>query len=146
MGEKTRIWGSPLWKLLHAIGSYSGTAADKLRIDEKRELHWLISHLEMVVPCKECRAHIIKYRTTIKLPETNEAAQYFWDFHEAVNKNLGKASGPPLEDVPKANPRNEWKEYQKVINQYVLKGYLTMSAINDFGRHLGLWASFANCF
>jgi len=142
------IWGPPAWRILHAIGSRAGKALPALVIDERRELLWLIEHIENFLPCPECRQHTEKYRRSVGLPGTSsDAAEWLWNFHEAVNRRLEKSPGPALSDVKDAyssvNISQAWKEYRALVKDSIIQGHLSGAAFLEFGRHLRLWRSFA---
>jgi len=143
------VWGPHLWAVLHRIGFHAGKAPEKLARDEKREFEWLINHLETVVPCAECRAHIEEYRRARKgvSPAAN-AARWIWEFHEAVNARLGKTGVEFSSDLgsssaPKKTLRQLWKTYTDTILTSVQVGFVTREAVSEFSRHLFLWQGFA---
>lgn len=141
------VWGPHLWAVLHRIGFHAGKAPEKLARDEKREFEWLINHLETVVPCAECRAHIEEYRRARKgvSPAAN-GARWIWEFHEAVNARLGKTGvefSSDLGSSSKKTLRQLWKTYTDTILTSVQVGFVTREAVSEFSRHLFLWQGFA---
>jgi len=141
------VWGPHLWAVLHRIGFHAGKAPEKLARDEKREFEWLINHLETVVPCAECRAHIEEYRRARKGVSPANAARWIWEFHEAVNARLGKTGVEFSSDLgsssPKKTLRQLWKTYTDTILTSVQVGFVTREAVSEFSRHLFLWQGFA---
>lgn len=137
------VWGPKLWIVLHGIGRIAGRSPFPVRRDEERELKWLIDRLETIVPCPECRAHIESYRKEHPPPlAAAEVGQWFWQFHNAVNKRLNKPEIPmPIGGEP-TKVIDSWKVYQTTIKESLLKGVLRQDAINDFGRHLRMWQGF----
>ncbi len=138
------VWGPKLWPVLHAIGSHGGKAIQRCRDDEKRELAWLFSHLESIVPCPECRKHIEEYRKGNPLPsETRDIGEWIWKFHEAVNQRLSKPAGPVLEEVlvqyQKVNIQKLYQDYFDCVKESVLKGTLSGDAVREWRRHLVLY-------
>jgi hypothetical protein len=136
------IWGPPAWKLLHAIGARAGTCKNsKLKQDEIRECFWLLSHIEYIIPCPECRSHLIDYRKKQGLPDISGIGAWIWTFHEAVNERLGKPEGPPFtHDLGKnINISESWKGYQEIIKDSYLNGNLLSKDVKEWGRHLKLW-------
>ena len=117
-----------------------------MRIDAKREVDWLLAHLETIVPCVECRLHIEEYRRA-GLPATlDDVARWVWTFHEAVNQRLGKL-GLPFSDDLGAIERGEslknlWLNYTTEIFQAVQMGQLPGIGIKTFKQHLFLWKGF----
>jgi hypothetical protein len=136
------VWGPRAWKLLHAIGARAGSCKNpKLKVDEERECIWILSHVEYIIPCPECRNHLQDYRKKNKLPDISSIGAWIWTFHEAVNERLGKGEGPPFTlDLGKQDsPIQLWKEYQEVIKDSYINGNLLSKDVNEWGRHLKLW-------
>lgn len=138
------VWGPKLWMILHRIGWKAGKSALPVRRDEERELKWIIEHLEYIVPCPECRQHIDAYRKEKGLPRSAwEVGKWFWVFHNEVNTRLGKGTIEWSEDLGKEGTALEsWEVYKNTIKESLLKGALRQSDVNDFGRHLRMWAGF----
>ena len=136
------VWGPKAWKLLHAIGS---KRVPKLPKDEVREITWLLYHLEYIIPCPECRSHIIEYRKKNPFIDPTSTGAWIWTFHEAVNERLGKEEGPPftLSLGSSTNILESWKEYQEIIKDSFLNGNLIGKDVKEWGRHLRLWLA---CF
>ena len=134
------IWGPLAWKLLHAIGARAGSSAT-MKKDESRECLWLLSHLEYIIPCPECRLHIIQYRKSNSLPDTNQTGAWLWTFHEAVNERLKKPEGPPFtHTLGKAdNPVECWKVYKECVKECLIQGQLLSHEFMEWGRHFLLW-------
>jgi hypothetical protein len=141
------VWGPKLWKILHIIGYYSRIAPEKLMKDSKREVDWLLGNLETIVPCVECRLHIEEYRRTAGLPSSlKEVGLWVWNFHEAVNKRIGKIGiefSDELGQIEKGETlRNLWMNYTTEIFQSVQMGQLPGVGIKNFKLHLFLWKGF----
>ena len=151
------VWGPHLWAVLHRIGFHAGKAPEKLAKDERREFEWLINHLETVVPCAECRAHIEEYRrgrrTTASASAKADPARWIWEFHEAVNARLGKtgvdfssdlgSSASSASSASKKTLRQLWKTYTDTILTSVQVGFVSRESVSEFSRHLFLWQGFA---
>jgi len=140
-------WGPKLWKILHILGYYSKRVPPPMRIDAKREVDWIIGHLETIVPCSECRLHIEEYRRTTGLPTTlEEVAKWIWTFHEAVNIRLGKCGVELSEGLGLIERgeslKNLWANYNLEILQSVQMGQLPGLGIKVFKQHLFLWKGF----
>jgi hypothetical protein len=136
------VWGPQAWKLLHSIGARAGTCKNpKLCIDEAREILWLLTHLEYIIPCPECRTHLIEYRKKNGIPEPQNIGAWIWTFHEAVNERLGKPEGPPFTHSlgKDSSPTELWKNYQELIKDSYLHGHLLSKDVKEWGRHLRLW-------
>jgi len=142
------IWGPQLWTILHKFGASAGTSIKNLSIDEFREITWLLNHLEMIVPCPECREHIKIYRQETGIPFTvATVAEWIWKFHNAVNKRLGK----PVEGIEiisessfltKGKIIDLWKDYLFVLKDTISKGVLVGKDVQEWNRHFRLWIGF----
>ena len=140
------VWGPKLWAVLHAVGARAGMCSKAMAADELRHSVWLLEHLETIVPCPECRAHIIGYRRSVPVPSAaSEIGQWIWQFHEAVNERLGKPAGPPFtRDLGRQTGLLEsWKEYQRCIQESVLKGSVPGDAMREWNRRFQLWIACA---
>ena len=139
--QSPSIWGSKLWAVLHAIGSLSGRSPVRIRVDEIRELLWIVNNLESIIPCQECRKHLGEYRRLRPpLAAAEDYNSWFWNFHEAVNTRLGKVGGVSLKDIIVAQNQKKvleaWKEFARVVK-------IPIVALKGFERHIRLWAGFA---
>jgi hypothetical protein len=142
------VWGPSVWELLHGIGWKAGRKPiQRLQIDERREVLWLLSHLDYIIPCPECKTHIITYRKKEGLPEqSTEVAAWLWTFHEAVNERLGKGEGPPF-----THSLGENKPLQTLYRTYLtslqesfkIAGHLRIEQVKEWSRHFQLWLA---CF
>ena len=137
------VWGPRAWEILHGIGWKAGRSPiSHLAIDEKREMMWLLQHIEYIIPCPECKAHVQSYRKREGLPsESNEVGSWLWTFHEAVNERLGKGDGPPF-----THTLGENKPLQKLLKEYILcvqesflLGHLRAEQVKEWNRHFQLW-------
>ncbi len=136
------VWGPKLWAVLHALGARAGLCSKAFAADELRYSLWLLEHLESIVPCPECRQHIVAYRKDNPLPEqTRMLGEWIWTFHEAVNQRLGKPAGPPFTQELGQTTRlqESWKEYQRSVQESMLKGSVSGDAIREWGRRFQLW-------
>lgn len=138
-----KIWGPLAWRLLHSIGARAGRGNQiRLRQDEQREVFWLLAHLEFIIPCPECRQHIISYRKSNPLPQSSDLiGSWLWNFHEAVNERLNKEPGPPFTHSLGAdiNPLHCWKEYKICVKESFQLGHLSSIDMKEWGRHFLLW-------
>ena len=73
----------------------------KLRHDEIRHWNVLLRKLHTVLPCEECREHLVAYvaHHPIAVPESYEemgmyVRMWIYTLHEDVNRRLGKPSFP----------------------------------------------------
>ena len=139
------VWGPKLWAILHGIGARCGRSTPQLRRDELRELQWLVAHLETIVPCPECRQHIIAYKGVNPTPESAaEFCVWFYAFHEAVNARLGKPSYPLTPGLGSTtNLTKAWEDFYGCLKESLLKGAVRGDAIAKFKQHLRMWQGFA---
>jgi hypothetical protein len=141
------IWGPLAWKILHGIGVKAGKIQNqKMRADENREALWLISHLEYIIPCPECRQHILAYRKKNGLPSSsNEIGRWLFFFHNIVNERLGKNKVEEfIDDLGKvSNLGNLWKEYLECVKESFQIGHLNANDVREWSRHFYLWLATA---
>jgi hypothetical protein len=140
------IWGPKLWKILHILGYYSKRAPPPMRVDAKRQVDWLLAHLETIVPCVECRLHIEEYRRSGLPSSLDDVAKWVWTFHEAVNVRLGKTGVEFSEELGAIERgeslKNLWLNYTTEVYQAVQMGQLAGIGIKAFKQHLFLWKGF----
>ena len=141
------IWGPKLWDVLHAIGSKAGRNSKALRIDEAREIKWLLEHLESIVPCPECRQHIKNYRQVTGIPvNTYDTGEWLSKFHNAVNTRLQKAEVAYTNDLGSGiNILDAWVSYQNVLKESAMRGTVRGEALKEWNRHLRMWMGFSGC-
>lgn len=142
------VWGPVLWKLLHAMGYKGGDCIAKLQPDEDREFRWLLMNVETIVPCPECREHIVQYRKANPLPSsTKEFGFWIWNFHTSVSIRLEKPPGPAWNSQIGSENSKEilklWKVYQQTIQESIFKGSVKGDALRTWTRRLALWNSYS---
>lgn len=139
------VWGPRAWELLHAIANRAGQGViQRLIIDEQREIKWLFAHIEYMIPCPECRLHIIQFRKAHGGGPTEQFGEWIWNFHEAVNKRLGKTPGPPYSnDIGRdLNIRVAWSKYLELVRDSLQSGHLRSNEVKEWSRHLLMWLAF----
>jgi hypothetical protein len=98
-------WGPLLWLLLHTLAERAGKQENAItKGDEQRAWPLFVKTFAPIIPCPYCREHCLEYQKEhpFELPEDYSLwktyiPQYFYLFHEAVNKRLGKPSFPPAD-------------------------------------------------
>ena len=77
------VWGPHVWSALHVMSAAS---------DAPQAVRRILENLREALPCPECRVHYAAYLDARPptFETTAEAAQYVFDFHNAVNSRLGK--------------------------------------------------------
>lgn len=141
------VWGPTLWTMLHGIGymtRHAPTINTMVTQDQLRETTWLCTHLITIIPCAECRRHLITYMRERPLPTSlSEFGQWIWTFHEAVNVRLGKPPGPPYTaELGYTNVLAAWDSYKTSIKDSIATGKQKGTAVVEFTRHLHVWNSF----
>ena len=141
------IWGPKLWDILHGIGARAGKSMLQTRRDEERELKWIFEHLEQIVPCQECRKHIIEYRKENPLPEKGLGyAHWIWQFHEAVNARLGKPSVVLVDGFGSSVILTKaWTEFKNCMRDSLMKGSVKGEFVANWRLHMKLWQGFCGC-
>lgn len=97
-GVSTEIWGPKAWGFLHAISfRYPEENASK---QKRLSVYQLLTSLEKLLPCERCRKHFAVYMkdtstgiagaSSRHLRNRLSFATWMVDFHNAVNKRLGK--------------------------------------------------------
>lgn len=100
----TTQWGTHLWTILHSLAERS----DRLTAPEhakfaKQQWVFFFEELPKILPCPECQNHAQQWLkdhpvNVIKtLPESNMypwIVLWVYEFHEDVNRRLGKPSFP----------------------------------------------------
>ena len=81
-GETPKEWGPRLWHYLHTVAA-------------RHNLDDLKSAFKSVIrktPCAACRLHTADYLT--EHPPKEPTDRYVWEFHNAINKRIGKKIEP----------------------------------------------------
>lgn len=101
-------WGPRLWLVLHTLAERAGKQDSIItRSDEQRAWPLFLKELPSIIPCPQCKEHCQEYlkTTPFQLPNDyyewrNYIPNYFYVFHESLNRRLGKPSFPK-EDLSK---------------------------------------------
>jgi hypothetical protein len=153
-------WAPYLWRCLHTFVEKSGRG---FHGDEARELHWILTHLETVIPCALCRTHCIDYRKANPLHreggfkaikssivgyDKDSLRKWLWKFHDAVNERLGKARDVGIEDCERIysdlDSKALWRQFfEELVGEVGRKGGLDAEKIREFNRHVILWRGFS---
>lgn len=85
------IWGPCAWKFLHTI---TFAYPESPSLEEKRNHKLFFEQLQNILPCKICRQHfrenLKKYPIEYGLESRKDLIKWLVDFHNEVNKSLGK--------------------------------------------------------
>jgi hypothetical protein len=135
-------WGPALWKVLHGLAQLAGRQTNpNIRRDEM--LHWkhLLKTLHTVLPCEDCREHLVSYvaHNPIDIPESYEqigvyVRTWLYKLHENVNQRLGKPSFPFAQ---LANDPDHKQSF--AILQVIMKRAVVSSAV-----HILDWTKWSN--
>jgi hypothetical protein len=135
------VWGPLLWKVLHKIGLPSKNPS--LRNDSEREGMWLITHLDTILPCKECRDHLIQFKRANPIPKSYATlGEWICALHNSVNEKLGKelCSPEPYDSDRKA----DWEKFVASVRESVLLRLITGEHVREYSRHVLLWIHYSS--
>lgn len=155
-------WAPLLWIFIHAIVEKTGNGQIGTVIDEIRELHWILSHIDTIIPCAICRIHCIEYKKIHHLTQgagfktvknavigfnKDQVRKWVWEFHTAVNERLGKTVHVEYESVEPMykdyDIRKLWKiVWGEIYPEVGRKGGLDADKMREFNRHVILWRGF----
>jgi len=134
------VWGPPLWNVLHRIGL--PCKIPSLRNDSEREGIWLIRHLETVLPCKECRDHLIEFKKSNPIPKSYDTlGEWICALHNSVNKKLGKEICSP--EPPQTDIQAEWTLFLNSVKETVILRLITSEHLREFSRHMNMWIRYS---
>lgn len=102
-GMMTSVWGPSLWHSLHTISfNYPVNPSE----EDKKHYYSFIKSISSILPCKYCRDN---FKENIKKPNLRlnkcvfknreTLSKWMYNFHEQVNKNLGKESKLSYSDI-----------------------------------------------
>jgi hypothetical protein len=97
----TMVWGPSAWHLLHTMSfNYPVHPTNE---DKTRYMEYMYS-LQYILPCGKCRQNLKKNFRKMPLRMSDMESRhsfslYLYNFHEMINKMLGKKSGLSYQDV-----------------------------------------------
>ena len=100
-GMLTKVWGPPLWHVLHTISfNYPVNPTQK----QQREYKRYFLSLRNVLPCKHCRENFNCNSKSARYSEKvfknrNSFSRFVYRFHNSVNKALGKEKYKTYEEI-----------------------------------------------
>ena len=89
-GMNTKIWGPPLWFVLHIISFNYPVSPSKA---DKKNYFIFLKSLEYVLPCKKCRDNFKEHLNTLDMSIFNSRytfSKYIYYLHNIVNNSLNK--------------------------------------------------------
>ena len=100
-GFQTAVWGPSLWHHLHIISFNYPVNPTK---EQQKNYHDYLMSLQQVLPCKYCRDNFSKNLKSAGyslacLKDRNSMSRFMFDFHNEVNKMLGKTFDMSFEEV-----------------------------------------------
>ena len=89
------IWGPKFWYILHnGASSYSNNPSEH----NKERMKGFIKGIPYMLPCESCFKHALSYIENTDVDKIvsnkNELFLFFWEFHNDVNKRIGKQITP----------------------------------------------------
>ena len=130
------VWGNAVWYCFH-------TLAEKLKPEHESEVQIILFHFKQVcfnLPCPSCTAHAtetLQKASIEKIKTRQELKQFFWEFHNLVNKRLNKPTFTMDECdnlYKKANTVNVVNHFIAVMKSNQISSEKTM--MNTMTRHL----------
>lgn len=138
------VWGPPLWKVLHGIAYMTTKALPSLQKDSERECVWLITHMEYIIPCKECIAHYFAYKQKNHIPTVyTKIGEWLCGLHNSVNEKLGKEIMMYSVDTDvTVDVKGDWFLYVECIKDSLRLGLVVGDKLREFSRHMLLWMQY----
>lgn len=137
------VWGPPLWKVLHGLGSTTAIH-ECLKRDSERESLWLLTHLEYIIPCKECTEHLLTFKRKYPVPRAHVAiGEWICRLHNSVNEKLSKEIVPYTQRPP-TDVKGDWAAYLESIKDSIQLGLVAGDKLREFVRHMGLWIRYSS--
>lgn len=134
------VWGPPLWKVLHGVETVAKVSS--LQKDSDREGLWLLSHLEYIIPCKECIGHLVQFRKNNPILKSYPTiGEWVCALHNSVNEKLGKES-IPWSLCTTSTVKEDWRAYVDSIKDSIQLGLVTGDKLREFNRHMLLWIQY----
>jgi hypothetical protein len=131
-----QLWGNATWYVFH-------TLAEKLKLEHSDEIQNILFQFKQIcfnLPCPSCQKHAIETVQKAKLDNIktrDDLKQFFYEFHNIVNKRLNKPffSKEECDNLyKKANTINVVKHFITVMKSNVLSNEKTM--MYSYSRHL----------
>lgn len=83
------IWGSVFWNMSHRIAA---GVPDELTPQHAKAVKIYWSALQFLLPCPECRGHLVEYlkQFPVAIESKDALVEWTWRFHNATNTRLNK--------------------------------------------------------
>ena len=133
-------WGPLIWLILHTFAEKAGQQTNAITMgDEMRAWPLFVSSLSLMLPCPYCKDHFQQYLkdTPFQLPSDymlwkTYIPEYFYQFHEDVNRRIGKPSFPQEE-------LKKYKDISMIKNTLPQLEIIVKRAIQMGGVSLFYW-------
>ena len=100
----SKRWGTPTWFFMHTFAEH---ITDDFYKSNAKEICNIFMYMFQNLPCTECTKHAVQYsklKLTPKMIQSKEdLKQFFYTFHNHVNKRLGKPIFKHLDNYKKYN-------------------------------------------
>ena len=115
---KQSTWGPTYWSFLHILSiSFPEQPTDQ----QRTHFRSCLEHLSQIMPCEQCRIHMTAYLKGVVWSEVltsrETCMRFLWEFHNDVNKRLGKSIYPWDQFLDTYQARlnaSEWNPLQDV--------------------------------
>lgn len=115
-----------------------------LQKDSERECIWLVTHMEYIIPCKECNAHYFAYKQKNHIPtQYTKIGEWLCGLHNSVNEKLGKEIVEYTGDSERiVDVKGDWLLYVECIKDSLRLGLVAGDKLREFSRHMLLWMQY----
>jgi len=115
-----------------------------LQKDSERECIWLVTHMEYIIPCKECIAHYFAYKQKNHIPtQYTKIGEWLCGLHNSVNEKLGKEIVEYTCDSERiVDVKGDWLLYVECIKDSLRLGLIAGDKLREFSRHMLLWMQY----
>jgi hypothetical protein len=143
-------WGPLIWWIVHTLAEKAGRQGNPITLgDEVRAWPLFVKTLVTVIPCPYCKEHFQEYLQSHPFelpPDYTEWKMfiplYFYAFHEAVNKRLGKPSFPFSQLSTTYNQTGRLKDVmnslEKIMERAIKMGGVSLLAWKAWLKQYGM--------
>jgi hypothetical protein len=120
-----KIWGPPLWTILHTYTERLGNhTIEIMSTDQRRAWINFLKAVEFVIPCARCRAHYKDWRTKHPIDHfarfqgpflRQKAREWLWGLHDEINRENGLMS-PAIESITEVYSSKTEADVQKAVD------------------------------
>jgi hypothetical protein len=115
-----------------------------LQKDSERECIWLITHMEYILPCRECIAHFFAYKQKNHIPKVyTTIGEWLCGLHNSVNEKLGKEIVPYSPEAwADIDLKGDWLLYLESIKDSLRLGLVAGDKLRELSRPMLLWMQY----